>query len=138
MIHGGGFLTLSRKAVRIRQTKHLLAQGLLPVSLDYRLCPQVNAVDGAVADVADACRWAQHVLPDLVADRGVVLDRSRYVAVGWSTGGTLAMTTAWAAQEAGVAAPTAILAFYCPVSYDPKSRSFDFSSAPSPRRCIMP
>lgn len=121
MIHGGGFLTLSRKAVRTRQTKHLLAQGLLPVSLDYRLCPQVNAVDGAMADVADACRWAQEVLPDLAADRGIALDRSRYVVVGWSTGGTLAMTTAWSAQDAGVPAPAAILAFYCPVSYDPSN-----------------
>lgn len=127
MIHGGGFLTLSRKAVRTRQTKHLLAHGLLPVSVDHRLCPQVNVLDGAMTDARDACLWAQRVLPDIMEPRGITVDRSRYVVVGWSTGGTLAMTTAWTVEQAGGSAPASILAFYCPVSYDPKGRSSVFS-----------
>ncbi|TLD34262.1 hypothetical protein PspLS_00311 [Pyricularia sp. CBS 133598] len=120
MIHGGGFLTLSRKAVRTRQTKHLLAHGLLPVSVDHRLCPQVNVIDGAMTDARDACLWAQHVLPDIMKPKGITVDRSRYVVVGWSTGGTLAMTTAWTVEQAGGSAPASILTFYCPVSYDPR------------------
>lgn len=127
MIHGGGFLTLSRKAVRTRQTKHLLAHGLLPVSIDHRLCPQVNVLDGAMTDARDACLWAQNVLPDIMEARGITVDRSRYVVIGWSTGGTLAMTTAWTVEQAGGSAPASILAFYCPVSYDPKGRSWVFS-----------
>ncbi|KAK8137267.1 6-methylsalicylic acid synthase [Apiospora sp. TS-2023a] len=120
MIHGGGHLTLSRRAVRPRQTKHLLAHGVLPVSLDYRLCPQVNVLDGAMADMRDACIWAQRDLPDIMQSKGIIIDRSRYVVVGWSTGGTLAMTTAWTLNETGFCPPTAILSFYCPVEYDPK------------------
>ncbi|KAK7994018.1 hypothetical protein PG989_007399 [Apiospora arundinis] len=120
MIHGGGHLTLSRRAVRPRQTKFLLANGILPVSLDYRLCPQVNVLDGAMADVRDACVWAHEELPQLMRSRGITVDTSRYVVIGWSTGGTLAMTTAWTMQQAGLCGPTAILAFYCPVEYDPK------------------
>ncbi|KAK8116964.1 uncharacterized protein PG998_005245 [Apiospora kogelbergensis] len=120
MIHGGGHLTLSRRAVRPRQTKFLLASGLLPVSVDYRLCPQVNVLDGAMTDVRDACIWAQKELPEILESRGVIVDRSRYVVIGWSTGGTLAMTTAWSVHDAGFCSPTAILAFYCPVEYDPK------------------
>ncbi|KAK7998987.1 hypothetical protein PG991_014662 [Apiospora marii] len=121
MIHGGGHLTLSRRAVRPRQTKHLLANGILPVSLDYRLCPQVNVLNGAMADVRDACVWAQKDLLDIMQSKGITIDRSRYVVVGWSTGGTLAMTTAWTAKEAGICGPTAILSFYSPVEYDPKA-----------------
>ncbi|KAK7912247.1 hypothetical protein PG985_014728 [Apiospora marii] len=120
MIHGGGHLTLSRRAVRPRQTKHLLANGILPVSLDYRLCPQINVLDGAMGDVRDACIWAQRDLPAIMESKGIIIDRPRYVVVGWSTGGTLAMTTAWTSTEAGIYPPTAILSFYCPVEYDPK------------------
>ncbi|KAK6857989.1 hypothetical protein PG995_005688 [Apiospora arundinis] len=120
MIHGGGHLTLSRRAVRPRQTKFLLANGILPVSLDYRLCPQVNVLDGAMTDVRDACIWAHEELPQLMRSRGITVDTSRYLVIGWSTGGTLAMTTAWTMRQAGLCGPTAILAFYCPVEYDPK------------------
>lgn len=131
MIHGGGHLTLSRRAVRPRQTKHLLAHGLLPVSLDYRLCPQTNVLDGAMADVRDACVWAQRDLPEIMQSRGIMIDRSRYVVVGWSTGGTLVMTTAWTVKEAGMFPPTAILSFYCPVEYDPKGMPSIFSTLPT-------
>lgn len=119
MIHGGGHLTLSRRAVRPAQTKFLLANGILPVSLDYRLCPQVNVVEGAMTDVRDACKWAQRELPKIMASKGVEIDPSKYVVVGWSTGGTLAMTTSWTLPSAGITPPAAILSFYCPVNYDP-------------------
>ncbi|KAK8054757.1 hypothetical protein PG994_009824 [Apiospora phragmitis] len=132
MIHGGGHLTLSRRAVRPRQTKLLLANGILPVSLDYRLCPQVNVLDGPMRDVRDACIWAQKVLPDIMEPKGIAIDRSRYVVVGWSTGGTLAMTTSWTAQQAGLCAPTAILAFYCPVEYDPKGYHLSYLPPKTP------
>ncbi|KAF6842710.1 polyketide synthase [Colletotrichum musicola] len=121
VIHGGGHLTLSRKAVRPAQIKHLLANGILPVSVDYRLCPQVNVIDGPVADVRDACIWIQGKLPGVMAAKGIEIDPSRYVVIGWSTGGTLAMTTAWTLRQAGMQPPSAILAFYCPVEYDPEA-----------------
>jgi acetyl esterase/lipase len=51
MIHGGGYMMLSRRAVRPAQTKHLIANGFLPISIDYRLCPEVNIIDGPKSDV---------------------------------------------------------------------------------------
>ncbi|OTA01506.1 PKS protein [Trichoderma parareesei] len=123
MIHGGGHLTLSRKAIRPSQTSFLLANGLLPISLDYRLCPHVNVIDGPMADVRDAYAWARKEVPLLLREAGMCVDGSKIVVIGWSTGGHLAMTTAWTAPAAGLPPPLAILAFYCPTHYDPSDDS---------------
>ncbi|KAI1501592.1 ketoacyl-synt-domain-containing protein [Biscogniauxia marginata] len=117
MLHGGGYMTLSRRAIRPAQTAHLVENGILPVSLDYRLCPEVNIIEGAMADVSDAFIWARHTLPSLVASRGIVLDVEQIVVIGWSTGGHLAMSTAWTVEAAGELPPKAILSFYAPVDF---------------------
>lgn len=110
---------LSRKNIRPKQTQILLDKGFLPVSIDYRLCPEISLVDGAMSDVRDALRWAREVLPLLQLRRSDVLaDGERIVAVGWSTGGTLAISLGWTAPQAGIEAPNAILAFYCPLDYE--------------------
>ncbi|KAF7562621.1 hypothetical protein G7046_g1520 [Stylonectria norvegica] len=119
MIHGGGHLTLSRRAVRPAQTKFLLDNGIFPVSLDYRLAPQVNVLEGSMTDVRDACIWARNDLPKIMALRGLTIDATKLVVIGWSTGGTLAMTTSWTLPELGLSPPLAILSFYCPVEYNP-------------------
>ncbi|ROV96090.1 hypothetical protein VSDG_05051 [Cytospora chrysosperma] len=117
MLHGGGYMTLSRKAVRPAQTAYLLANNILPISLDYRLCPEVNVIDGAMTDVRDAFVWARRTLPGIVAGKGVTVDTDSIVVVGWSTGGHLAMSTAWTLQAIGEAPPKAILSFYAPVDF---------------------
>lgn len=111
-------MTLSRRAVRPAQTRHLLANGILPVSIDYRLCPEVTLADGPMADVRDALRWARAALPELALQSGVPLDPSRVVAVGWSTGGQLAMSLAWTSVTAGLEPPAAVLSFYAPVDLE--------------------
>lgn len=119
MIHGGGHITLSRRAVRPGQTRYLLKLGFLPISIDYRLCPEVNLVDGPMADVYDALRWAQSVLPPMIfSESGVRIDPGQVAAIGWSTGGHLAMSLAWAATEAGVQPPSAVLSFYAPTDFE--------------------
>ena len=119
MIHGGGFVLLSRKDIRPRQTQLLLDHGFLPVAIDYRLCPEVNVLDGALADVSDAYAWARTLLPSLCLKHTKVrIDSTHIVAIGWSTGGTLAMSLAWTSQYRGLAPPDAILAFYCPTNYE--------------------
>lgn len=117
MIHGGGYMMLSRRAIRPAQTGYLLAHGVLPVSLDYRLCPEVNIADGAMTDARDAVVWARTTLPGLMADRRIAIDPTRIVIVGWSTGGHLAMSTAWTLQSIGEPPPRAILSFYAPVDF---------------------
>ncbi len=118
MIHGGGHMTLSRKAIRPLQTAFLLAHNVLPISIDYRLCPEINLIDGPIADVCDAYAWVQKGLQAVVKSKGVVVDEKQTVVIGWSTGGHLAMTTAWKSKEAGLKPPVAILSFYGPTDFE--------------------
>ncbi|KAF7856364.1 hypothetical protein EAF04_009892 [Stromatinia cepivora] len=118
MIHGGGHMTLSRKAVRPFQTRYLLANGFLSVSIDYRLCPKVNLIDGPVADVYDGYRWTQNILPKLAAKRGIHVKADKVVVIGWSTGGHLAMSIGWTAKKAGTLPPLAVLSFYSPADFE--------------------
>lgn len=111
-------MTLSRRAIRPAQTRHLLANGILPVSIDYRLCPEVNLIDGPMADVCDALKWVRESLPQIALQRNITVDPSRVVAVGWSTGGQLAMSLAWTAPSAGLLPPAAVLSFYAPVDLE--------------------
>ncbi|KAL8782625.1 MAG: hypothetical protein Q9213_005212 [Squamulea squamosa] len=124
MIHGGGHMILSRKDVRPWQTKYVLDNGMLPVSIDYRLCPEINLVDGAMSDVCDALSWARAKLPDIAKAHGVSVDPGKVAVMGWSTGATLAMSAAWTASAAGKEPPSAILAFYGPSDYEAQGKLF--------------
>ncbi|KAL3458979.1 hypothetical protein BJX64DRAFT_291639 [Aspergillus heterothallicus] len=119
LIHGGGHVMLSRKDIRTKQVQHLIRHGILPVSVDYRLCPEVNIVDGPMRDVRDAYVWARTQLSSLKLNSSPYLqiDDSRVAVVGWSTGGTLALTLGWTPTDV-VKAPDAILSFYCPTDYE--------------------
>ncbi|KAI9688872.1 MAG: Type I Iterative PKS [Bathelium mastoideum] len=119
MIHGGGHVMLSRKDIRPRQTQLLLKNGFLPISIDYRLCPEVNIIDGPMRDVCDALEWAGTTLPAMdLGVEGLQLDAQKTVVIGWSTGGTLALSLGFNTLKSGVRPPTATLAFYCPSSYE--------------------
>ncbi|RDW93187.1 non-reducing polyketide synthase spyA [Aspergillus mulundensis] len=121
MVHGGGHIMLSRKDIRPSQTKLLLDYGFLPVSIDYRLCPEVNLTDGPIADVCTALDWARSTLPALELQRpDIHPDGGKVVVIGWSTGGTLAMSLPFSAPQLGIRPPDAILAFYCPTDYEDK------------------
>lgn len=115
---------LSRRDIRPRQTRLLLQRGFLPVSIDYRLCPEVTLTEGPMTDACTALHWARTQLPSLlsasasVSRTDVRADGSRVAVVGWSTGGTLAMSLAWTAPSRGICPPDAILAFYCPSDYE--------------------
>ncbi|PHH89661.1 hypothetical protein CDD83_5579 [Cordyceps sp. RAO-2017] len=118
MIHGGGHMTLSRKAIRPAQTRHLISNGFLPVSIDYRLCPEVSLEDGPMADVCSAYGWVRTELPRMAAQRGLAVEGETVVVVGWSTGGHLAMSLGWTAERAGLPPPTAVLSLYGPVDFE--------------------
>lgn len=112
---------LSRRDLRPRQIELLLDNGIFPVASDYRLCPETTLLEGPLVDVCDAYVWTKTVLPSLKLTKtniNMLLDGSKTVVVGWSTGGTLAMSLAWTSIPRGVSSPTAILAFYCPTDYE--------------------
>lgn len=110
---------LSRNDIRPEQTQMLLRSGFLPISIDYRLCPETTLREGPMTDVADALAWARNVLPSLPLKRSdIKVDGDTVISVGWSTGGTLALSLGWTAPSLNVRAPDAILAFYCPTDYE--------------------
>lgn len=110
---------LTRKDVHIKQIKTLLDRGFLPISVDYRLCPEVNLSQGPMTDACDALAWARSQLPHLDRARpDIQPDSDRVAAMGWSSGGQLAMTLAYTAPARGLQAPDAILAFYCPSNFE--------------------
>lgn len=111
-------MTLSRKAIRPFQTAFLLAHNVLPVSIDYRLCPEINLIDGPIKDVCDAYAWVQTGLQAVVRSKGILVDEKKIVMIGWSTGGHLAMSTAWKSKEAGLRPPVAVLSFYGPTDFE--------------------
>ena len=126
---------LSRRDIRPKQTQLLLENGRLPVSIDYRLCPEVNIVDGAMTDVCDALQWVRSTLPQMnLKYPGLKVDGERIIAVGWSTGGTLAMSLAWSSVERGLKPPDPILAFYCPTNYHADCMK---SPYPSPIKALI-
>lgn len=93
----------------------LLKRGFLPVSIDYRFCPELTLFDGPVSDCRDALRWARETLPFLpLSEESVTIDPSRLLALGWSSGGHLAMTLGHTAEPEGIKAPDLILPFYSP------------------------
>jgi pimeloyl-ACP methyl ester carboxylesterase len=112
-------MIFSRKDIRPAQTRLLLGKGFLPVSLDYRLCPEATLGEGAMVDVCDALDWARNQLPNIqLQQRGLQIDGEKVVVVGWSSGGQLAMSLAWTAPQRGLRPPEAILAFYAPTDYE--------------------
>lgn len=109
----------TRKDIREDQIEILLGSGFLPVSVDYRLCPEVTLTEGPMRDVCAAFCWARNTLPTLALSRPDIRpDGDRIVAVGWSSGAHLAMTLGWTATAQGVRAPDAILAFYGATDYE--------------------
>lgn len=117
--HGGGHVLLRRSDIHVTHIKTLLARGFLPISVDYRLCPERNISQGPMTDACDALAWVRSKLPYVErARQDVQLDADRVTAIGFSSGGHLTMTPAYTAPERGLKPPDSVLAFYCPSNFE--------------------
>ncbi|OKL59537.1 hypothetical protein UA08_04992 [Talaromyces atroroseus] len=115
MIHGGGHLLYSRQDIPMKHVRVLLQRGFLPVSVDYRFCPELSLFDGPVTDCCDALKWARETLPLLhLSGPKVQVHPTKLLAMGWSSGGQLAMTLGYMAKFRGIKPPDVILPFYSP------------------------
>ena len=73
------------------QVEYLCSHGFLVVAPNYRLAPQVTAIE-AFADCEEAYDWAVTQLPNAMAKAyALEVDPGRVVAYGHSSGGTLAI-----------------------------------------------
>lgn len=125
MLHGGDFVLSHRRDINPTHIETLIEHGFIPVSVDYRLCPELNILEGPMTDVRDALEWARYELPQIrLPYPNLHLDGDRVVTVGWSSGGHLAMTLAWTAPALGFKAPDATLSFYGPSDFDDECKLF--------------
>lgn len=91
LCHGGGLLVGSSEIIPPSQVQWLVTNGFVTVTPNYRLAPQVTA-KVCFADCVEAYDWAVTSLVDtLRAEYGVHLDSRRTVAIGHSSGGTIAL-----------------------------------------------
>ncbi|KAI0912704.1 hypothetical protein F4823DRAFT_633075 [Ustulina deusta] len=119
MIHGGGHLLFGRQDIPMKHVRVLLQRGFLPVSTDYRLCPELTLFDGPVTDCRESLRWTRETLPFIrLSEPSVTVDTSRLLALGWSSGGHLAMTLGHTAKPEGIKPPDVILPFYSPTDLE--------------------
>ncbi|KAL1604874.1 hypothetical protein SLS60_004414 [Paraconiothyrium brasiliense] len=90
--HGGGFVIGSRAMIPEAQVRHLTEAGVVVVSADYRLCPQLSLYEGPIQDAKDAYLWSRNILPGILKeDFDIKADRSSMLAFGHSAGGLLAL-----------------------------------------------
>ncbi|KAL1393057.1 Alpha/Beta hydrolase protein [Phyllosticta capitalensis] len=108
-IHGGAFTLGHSGMVSGDQIDDCLARGWLVVSIDHRLCPQVDMLAGPIADARAALAWVHSTSPDSSLDaelrahghERVCVDREAVVAFGTSSGGTLALALGWGGGGGG-------------------------------------
>lgn len=73
------------------QVEYLAKQGFVVIIPNYRLAPQVTGKD-AFADCEEAYEWASTKLPEVMkSSHGVHTDSSKVVAMGHSSGGSIAL-----------------------------------------------
>ncbi len=112
-------MLFGRQDIPMKHVRVLLQRGFLPVSTDYRLCPELTLFDGPVTDCRESLRWARETLPFIrLSEPSVTVDTSRLLALGWSSGGHLAMTLGHTAKPEGIKPPDVILPFYSPTDLE--------------------
>ncbi|PYI18198.1 alpha/beta-hydrolase [Aspergillus japonicus CBS 114.51] len=118
-IHGGSFMLGHSKMVCMPQVDDCLARGWIVVSPNHRLCPQVNILEGPMADCRDLLAWIYdgHLDAFLAGESAAHVpgsqyrvDKDRVMAFGTSSGGTLALSLGWDVPRR----VAAILDFYAP------------------------
>ncbi|KAF2024982.1 alpha beta-hydrolase, partial [Setomelanomma holmii] len=107
MFHAGGFVLGSSAMVPQSQISGLVERGFVVVVPEYRLCPQVSLYEGPMEDAKDVLTWCRDELPTLLAEKNVILDTAKIVAMGHSAGGQLALITGTQPHP-----PVAIVDFY--------------------------
>ncbi|KAH7392514.1 Alpha/Beta hydrolase protein [Pyrenochaeta sp. MPI-SDFR-AT-0127] len=112
MVHGGAFMLGHAGMNNKDQIQDSLERGWIVLAIEHRLCPGVDVLEGPMRDVRDALQWVQDgALAQILRDNqrpDCIPDGDRVVIMGTSSGGHLALSTAWDVPKR----PLAILDFY--------------------------
>lgn len=111
-IHGGAYMLGNSRMNSPLQISDCLSRGWIVVAPNHRLCPQVDVLDGPIADCRRLWQWIHEGnLDRLLARHGhdLVVDRNKMVVIGTSAGGMIAYSLAFPDQPNP---PLAILDFY--------------------------
>ncbi|PCH06351.1 Alpha/beta hydrolase fold-3 [Penicillium occitanis (nom. inval.)] len=117
MCHGGGFIVGWSRMNNADTIEDCLERGWIVLSIEYRLCPGVDLVEGPMTDARDVLRWVQTgglATALEKASTSIRPDPERVMAMGASAGGHLALSMAWDVEKP----PLAILDFYGPKMFD--------------------
>lgn len=133
IIHGGAFVLGHSAMVSAVQVQDCQERGWIVVSLEHRLCPQVDILEGPITDCRDALEWVydggldQELLKhDSTATFAV--DCDRVVAIGTSSGGTLALALGFNVKRP----VAAILDFYGATNFSDPFWSSPLSTEKAP------
>lgn len=101
-LHGGALIMGSRQGVPTQLRELSQKEGLVLVSLDYRLAPEVKLPE-IIEDLKDGLQWVRESGPELFD-----ANPSRMVVAGASAGGYLAMMSGFVIEPP----PTALVAYW--------------------------
>jgi acetyl esterase/lipase len=93
-IHGGSWISGSRKDFPPAYFHEFLARNFVVVSIDYRLLPESSFLGDQLQDIEDVEPWIRGELPEIMNREGKgKLDGERVVVLGLSAGAHLALLT---------------------------------------------
>lgn len=96
-IHGGALILGNRKGISREVIDPLLEAGVVVVSIDYRLAPEVKLPE-IISDVEAAFRWIREQGPELFQG-----DPKRVAVIGGSAGGYLTLISGYRVEPRPVA-----------------------------------
>lgn len=88
--HGGGLLVGSSEIIPQAQIDWLADHDFIVVIPNYRLAPQVTGAT-SLSDGVEAHDWAASGLAEMLKPHGIQVNTSKIVAMGHSSGGTMAL-----------------------------------------------
>jgi len=95
MIHGGAFMLGHSKMNNMDIIEDCLERGWIVLSIEHRLCPGVNVLEGPMTDVKDVYLWTKEGgLAKGIQDASCHIkpDPDRILVMGTSAGGHLALS----------------------------------------------
>lgn len=92
VIHAGAWIFGPSRLINAHQLQDCLSRGWIVLSPQFRLCPQVDILEGPIGDTRACLAWVQSGgLDRELSCHGFIADLHRIASYGMSSGGSLAL-----------------------------------------------